>query len=155
MIELVSLPLIAVLAVWAAYLTFRVNKLSNYQGVILGNLKDPDMVKAISGYIQKSQILESAITSLGQQLDRTDLKVSDCYQKVGYIKYDAFGDVGGELSSSMALLTDNGNGFVVTSINGRSESRVYVKLIENMRSSTPLSDEENKAITYAMKGSSR
>lgn len=155
MIELVSLPLIAVLAVWAAYLTFKVNKLSNYQGVILGNLKDPDMAKAISGYIKKSQILESAITSLGQQLDRTDLKVSDCYQKVGYIKYDAFGDVGGELSSSMALLTESGNGFVVTSINGRSESRVYVKLIENMRSSTPLSDEENKAITCAMKGSPR
>lgn len=155
MIELVSLPLIGVLAIWIAYLTVRVSKLSNYQNVILGNLKDPDMAKTISGYMQKSQILESAITSLGQQLDRTDLKVSECFQKVGYIKYDAFGDVGGELSSSMALLTENGNGFVITSIIGRSESRVYVKPVESLKSTTPLSAEETKAISFAMKGSPR
>lgn len=151
--EFIILGLIAVVIAWLAVLTFKIRKLVQYHGLILGNLKDVDMAKAVSGYIRRSEALEGAFAAMEKRLDHTGMKVAECFQKVGFVKYDAFGDVGGELSSSLAILTANGNGFVITSINGRSDSRVYVKTVENRKSLSPLSEEESKAIASAMKGS--
>ena len=56
-------------------------------------------------------------------------EVSEALRHVAVVRYDAFGDMGGHLSWSMALLDDGGNGVVVTSIHGRSEARTYAKNI--------------------------
>ena len=66
------------------------------------------------------------------------------------IRYDAFRESGGQLSSSTALLDADGNGVVLTSINGRSEGRTYAKSVTGGHSHTPLSDEETEAIRLAM-----
>ena len=48
-------------------------------------------------------------------------------RNVAVVRYDAFGDMGGRLSFSAALLDDIGDGIVLSSINGRGESRTYAK----------------------------
>ncbi|MFS0558612.1 DUF4446 family protein [Brevibacillus sp. 179-C9.3 HS] len=70
--------------------------------------------------------------------------------KVAIIRYNAFGDVGSDLSFSLAITDDAGNGVVVTSIFGREESRVYAKPLEQGTSSYHLSEEELAAIKKAM-----
>ncbi|MBE7324138.1 DUF4446 family protein [Nocardioides sp. Y6] len=65
------------------------------------------------------------------------------------VRYDAFGDVGGHLSWSVALLDDSGDGVVLTSIHGRSEARTYAKTISAWSSDGPLSPEEEEAVTHA------
>ena len=65
------------------------------------------------------------------------------------VRYDAFGDVGGHLSWSVALLDDAGDGVVLTSIHGRSEARTYAKTITGWSSDAPLSPEEEEAVTHA------
>ena len=65
------------------------------------------------------------------------------------IRYDAFTDTGGQLSWSMALLDDSGSGVVLTSIQGRNESRTYAKNVVGWASETLLSPEEEDAITNA------
>lgn len=65
------------------------------------------------------------------------------------VRYDAFGDMGGRLSFSAALLDDRGNGLVLSSINGRSETRTYAKALVNLRSEHTLSPEEEQAIREA------
>jgi hypothetical protein len=68
---------------------------------------------------------------------------------VAVVRYDAFGDMGGRLSFSAALLDGNGDGLVISSINGRSETRTYAKSLRGMESEHRLSPEEERAIAQA------
>jgi hypothetical protein len=65
------------------------------------------------------------------------------------VRYDAFGDMGGHLSWSMALVDDEGNGMVLTAIHGRSDTRTYAKNISAWTCDQQLSPEEEEAIGYA------
>ncbi len=68
---------------------------------------------------------------------------------VAVVRYDAFNDTGGQLSWSMALLDDSGSGVVLTSIQGRNDSRSYAKNVAEWSSETQLSPEEEDAISHA------
>jgi len=65
------------------------------------------------------------------------------------VRYDAFEEMGGRLSWSLALLDDAGDGVVLTSIRGRNEARTYAKSVSAWRSDQELSPEEDEAITHA------
>jgi uncharacterized protein YlxW (UPF0749 family) len=76
-------------------------------------------------------------------------EVSDALRHLAVVRYDAFGDMGGQLSWSAAVLDDHGNGLVLTSIHGRSESRTYAKNVAEWVSDQTLSPEEDEAIGAA------
>ncbi|WP_246004781.1 DUF4446 family protein [Nocardioides marmorisolisilvae] len=65
------------------------------------------------------------------------------------VRYDAFEDTGGQLSWSLAILDDHGDGTVLTSIHGRTEARTYAKSISAWRCEQPLSPEESDAVAHA------
>jgi hypothetical protein len=69
---------------------------------------------------------------------------------VGLVRYDAFDDMGGHLSFSAALLDAAGNGVVITSINGRQDTRCYAKPVRGGESEYNLSAEEEAAIRQAL-----
>ncbi|NCU43320.1 DUF4446 family protein [Candidatus Falkowbacteria bacterium] len=77
-----------------------------------------------------------------------DLKVQlkDCVQKVGVVRFNAFEDTGSDLSYSVALLNENNDGVVLSSIFGRDENRCYAKPIKEGKSEYPLSKEELQAL---------
>ncbi len=79
--------------------------------------------------------------------------LAQAVQRVGLVRFDAFEDMGGRLSFSLALLDEAGDGVVVTSINGRQDTRVYAKPVGRGASDHDLSDEEAAAIRQAMSGS--
>ncbi|MGN7470079.1 DUF4446 family protein [Brevibacillus sp. SAFN-007a] len=83
-------------------------------------------------------------------LNRLSQRIAAQCGKVAVIRYNAFGDVGSDLSFSLAMLDDAQNGVVITSIFGREESRVYAKPIEAGTSTYHLSEEEQAAIKKAM-----
>lgn len=74
----------------------------------------------------------------------------DSIRKVGLVRFDAFEDMGGRLSFSAALLDGRGDGVVITSINGRQDTRCYAKQVRGGTSSHNLSDEERQAIRDAL-----
>ena len=65
------------------------------------------------------------------------------------VRYDAFEEMGGRLSWSLALLDDGGDGVVLTSIRGRNEARTYAKSVMGWKSDQELSPEETEAISHA------
>lgn len=71
-------------------------------------------------------------------------------QRTATIRFNAFPDTGSDLSFAIALLDAKNNGFVLSSLYGRSESRVYAKPIVNGSSTYQLSEEEKQALTKAM-----
>jgi hypothetical protein len=94
--------------------------------------------------------LEHAVRVLNGTDKRQDGILSTAVRHVGLLRYDAFEDVGGRLSFSCALLDDHGNGVVVTSINGRQDTRVYAKPVSEGTSAYNLSTEEEEAIRSAL-----
>jgi hypothetical protein len=86
--------------------------------------------------------------SPGRPSERTGVD-PQALRHVGVVRYDAFGDMGGRLSFSAALFDDEGNGLVISSINGRSETRTYAKPLVDLRSDHTLSPEEEDAIRLA------
>ena len=74
---------------------------------------------------------------------------SQSLRHVAVVRYDAFGDVSGEQSWSLAILDDAGDGVVVTAINGREAARTYAKNVRAGESDAALSPEELEAIAFA------
>jgi hypothetical protein len=68
------------------------------------------------------------------------------------VRYDALSEMSGQLSFSMAVLNSLGDGVVLSSINGRSETRTYAKVIRSGDSAQPLSPEEVHAVRSARLG---
>jgi hypothetical protein len=87
---------------------------------------------------------------LGQEVAALHETMLSAVQRVGLVRFDAFEDMGGQLSFALALLDADGTGVVLSSINGRREARVYAKAIESAESAVALSDEEREAIRRAM-----
>lgn len=72
-------------------------------------------------------------------------------QKIGIVRYNAFDNIGADLSFSVAILDTTKSGIVLTCLHGRDESRVYCKPVANGESSYHLSDEEKEAIRNAFR----
>lgn len=76
--------------------------------------------------------------------------MESAFQKVGIVKYDAFQQMGGQLSFSLALLDENNNGFVLNSVHSTEGCYTYTKEIKNGECMISLGDEEKKALSIAM-----
>ncbi|KQW47467.1 hypothetical protein ASC77_13495 [Nocardioides sp. Root1257] len=89
------------------------------------------------------------VHGLRQEVAALRREGSDALRHLAVVRYDAFGDMGGHLSWSVALLDDGGNGVVLTSIHGRSDARTYAKSISDWRCEQQLSPEELEAVDHA------
>lgn len=89
------------------------------------------------------------LEGLRNEVSALRIEVSDALRHLAVVRYDAFGDMGGHLSWSMALLDDGGSGVVLTSIHGRSDARTYAKNITAWNCDQALSPEEEEAVKFA------
>ncbi len=69
--------------------------------------------------------------------------------RIGFLRYNAFSDVGSDQSYALALLTRDGDGVVLSSIYSREETRTYGKTVQGFQTSQEASDEERAAIAQA------
>ena len=76
-------------------------------------------------------------------------KMRFTFQKVGLVKYDAFNEMGGKLSFSLALLNEKNDGFVMNAVHSREGCYTYVKEIIDGNSIIVLSPEEQEALDMA------
>lgn len=93
--------------------------------------------------------LPEDVHGLRQEVAALRAEAGDALRHLAVVRYDAFGDMGGHLSWSLALADDGGDGVVLTSIHGRSDARTYAKSIRDWRSDQQLSPEELEAVENA------
>lgn len=79
-------------------------------------------------------------------------KVRSCYQKSSIIKYDAFSEMGGELSFVIAMLDEDDNGYIINSVHSTNSCYIYTKEIKNGQSFIDLGKEEQEALDKAVMG---
>ena len=116
-----------------------------------GPIRLDDALRGVlDGQARKIDRLEQAVRTLNKTDRRQQQLIDGSVRHVALIRYDAFEDVGGRLSFSCAMLDQHGTGVVLTSINGRQETRVYAKPIAEGGSGYNLSSEEEEAIRQAL-----
>jgi len=93
--------------------------------------------------------LPDDVRGLRQEVAALRAEAGDGLRHLAVVRYDAFGDMGGHLSWSLALLDDGGDGVVLSSIHGRSEARTYAKNVNGWTCDQQLSPEEDEAIAHA------
>ncbi len=93
--------------------------------------------------------LPTDVQGLREEVERLRTEVAGTLRHLAVVRYDAFGDMGGRLSWSMALVDEGGNGMVLTAIHGRSDARTYAKDIVAWAGTMPLSPEEEEAVGQA------
>jgi hypothetical protein len=76
--------------------------------------------------------------------------VNTVLRRVALVRYDAFDDLGGRLSFSLAIMDDNGNGITLTSIASTTDTRLYAKALSKGVGEHTLSPEEEQAVKAAM-----
>ncbi len=116
---------------------------------------------AVNKYVEKMQNIATEQAKINKALAKDDqalqaqideIKEAMTYvvSRVATVRYDAFNNMGGQMSFSTAMLNDLGDGIVVTAINGRSETRTYIRNIKNKKCDVEISREEAEAINKAM-----
>ncbi len=118
--------------------------------VSLGRGRQEDILAAVSSQIEEVHGLRTEIRQLTAELQRLGEVFRGALQRFAVYRYDAFEDMGGQLSFSAAILNDHGDGLVISCINGRQEARTYAKPVSRATSPYNLSPEEQEAIRLAL-----
>ena len=98
-------------------------------------------------YDEVSRTVESNSANIAKIIENMKLT----YQKMGLVKYDAFNEMGGKLSFSLALLDKEDNGFIINSMHSREGCYTYIKEIVKGESYIVLAEEEREALDEALK----
>ncbi len=112
---------------------------------------DGDVVDALLDRISAIDASTKTVEQLAELVQVTRDDLAHSLRHVAVVRFDAFRDVSGRSSFSIALLDDSGDGVIMTSLHGRSETQFIAKGITG-GSSDSLSPEEIQAVEYALKG---
>jgi hypothetical protein len=142
---------IAVLALALALgLAWRTGRMRRQYAVLSAADGRASFIEVVSRKTEEVEALRDDVAALVDELRSTQRDLQQAVRHVGIVRYDAFGDMGGRMSFSAALVDDHGNGFVLSTIHARSESRSYVKEIRGGMAEVHLSPEESAAVADAV-----
>ncbi len=134
--------------------------------VLVQGKKNRDIQKRITHFMKGKEAasLEDEIVTLFEDVERIrgaqsknneDIenlykKMKGCYQKIGLVKYDAFAQMGGQMSYALCMLDDKDNGFLLNSVHSLEGSYSYMKEIHHGESKLELGSEEQQALKDAV-----
>ena len=140
----------------AIVLAFKLRSLRRAQTMVLGDGAARDLVthsaQLDDAFVSLREYVEEALARLEERSRATDERIDNSIAYRALVRYDAYGEMSGAQSSSIALLDQHRSGIVVSSIMHRDQARVYVKEVHAGESSIELSPEEQQAIDTALAG---
>ena len=143
----IVIVLIAICFIIIASMSSKINTLMEYS-------EDGDIIDAIKTYYDK---VSDLTTTVNEASDAVLLsRLANCEQdsnislkKIGIVNFDAFDDVKGNLSFALAILNNNNDGFILTSLYGHNSCNTYVREIVGGEPAIKLLNEENEALEKA------
>jgi len=142
---------------WSIGLTVALRKLKAAQRAVLGDSARDLVAHAAhlqSSYESLAQYVEDFGTRLDRRMDHAETRLDGVVAHRALVRYDAYGEMSGRQSTSIALLDATTSGIVLSSIHHRDQSRLYAKQVHNGRGELELSPEEQEAIRLALGGES-
>ena len=113
----------------------------------LGNGNNID--EMLKQYLNDVKDVKKDNSEIKAYYTKLDSDIASCIQKVRIVRYNAFRDVGSDLSFAIALLDRENNGVVLNGLYGSESSNIYAKPVKKGLSKYQLSDEEKSAIEIA------
>lgn len=113
----------------------------------LGNGSNLD--EMLKTYLRDVNEIKRDNSEIKAYYTKLDHDIDCCIQKIGLVRYNAFKDVGSDLSFAIALLDKNDNGVVFNGLYGSESSNIYAKPVKGGTSKYQLSDEEKEALEIA------
>jgi hypothetical protein len=148
-----GLALVALL--WAMVLAVKLRRVRAAQRTVLGEGQADLVAHAAQiqdAFVQLRDWVEETAERLEERMATAERRIDGCVAYTSLVRYDAWGEMSGQQSSTMALLDARRTGVVVSSILHRDQARVYVKQVREGESEVELSPEEHQAIEAAMAG---
>ncbi|OIP23625.1 DUF4446 domain-containing protein [bacterium CG_4_10_14_0_2_um_filter_33_32] len=143
--------IIAILSIFIISLQIQVLFLRRRIRDLFGKEKGKDIEQVLNDYVKGVSHYFEDVEELKKFSQKLFHLVSKSIQKIGFIRFNPFDDVGGDQSFSIALLDLNNDGILISSLFGRDGTRVYSKPITSGKSKYFLSHEEEKALEEAIK----
>ena len=144
---------VVLLLVWVALLQRSEARLRLRLRRVLTGGESTSLDQILDQQSQRLDGLSGRVDALNKLHHELEAITQRAIQKVGVIRYNPFADAGGDQSFAIALLDAEGNGLVVSSLQSRTETRVFAKPVRAGRSTYPLSDEEQQAVKKALEPS--
>ena len=148
-VAVVALGLAAFSLVVTVVLAFQVGRLRRGYDALVGRSDGKGFADAFAAHAAERDQVRAELAAVRTDLAGARTDLASALRHLAVVRFDAFNDMGGRLSFSAALLDDAGDGVVLTSINGRSETRTYAKSVVGGGSEHALSPEEQEAIAHA------
>jgi Protein of unknown function (DUF4446) len=140
----------------AIVLAVKLRRLRSAQRAVLGGEGERDLVahaaRLETGFVDLRDWVEEVARRLEERVGAAEGRIDGCVAYRSLVRYDAYGEMSGRQSSSMALLDEHRSGVVLSSILHRDQARVYVKQVVAGESELELSPEEQEAIDTALSG---
>lgn len=108
-----------------------------------------DWERVLGDHLEEIRTTTERAKELAHRAEEVGRRLERSIQRVGVVRFNAFPEVGGDQSFAIALLDNHGDGVVISSLQGRTENRVYAKPLKRWDSTYALSDEEKQAIAKA------
>jgi hypothetical protein len=138
----------------AVYLATRVRRLRQAQTAVLGGAEQRDLVahaqRIETGFGDLREWVEETMERIGQRMDVTEHRLDGGIAHTAVVRYDAYNELSGHQSSSIALLDSRRSGVVLSSIVHRDQARLYVKALREGEAEIELSPEEQQAVDAAL-----
>lgn len=144
------LVLIIILFILVIVQSVKLSKLSKKYKKFMGGKNAKSLEKDIVGLYEDNKFLKTSMEKNKKDIQSLYRKLEGTFQKVGIVKYDAFSQMGGQLSFSLALLDENDNGFILNSVHSTEGCYSYTKEIKGGLCEISLSDEEKQALDIAI-----
>jgi hypothetical protein len=138
---------------WALVLSIKLRRVRSAQAAVLGDGKRDLVAHAAeleNAFVQLRDWVEESAGRMDQRMAVAEERLDGSVAYTSVVRYDAYGEMSGHQSSSMALLDSKRSGVVVSSILHRDQARVYVKQVSAGESEVELSPEERQAIEAAL-----
>lgn len=136
------------------FLAFRLMRVRGDQRLVLGQNGREDLVAhaaRLQGQFEAlNSYVEDVASALHERMRVLEERVDGAIAYRSLIHYDAYGEMSGRQSTSIALLDETRSGLVLSSIHHRDQARLYAKQIREGSSEHELSPEENEAIKLAL-----
>ena len=123
-----------------------------YRALVGGDASTGSLGDVLDTHVGRVEEVRDRLGQLEQLHARLTDRSATSIQHIGLVRFNPFADTGSDQSFAIALLDDRRDGIVISSLHGRSNTRVFAKPVENGASSHALSEEETQAIRIATSG---
>ncbi|MCR5147854.1 MAG: DUF4446 family protein [Eubacterium sp.] len=152
-LEIIIFILFALIVLLAVLLIMTFKKLlymNRKYYTIMSGKKGLDLEEIVFTRFKEMDKVKSVTKKMSKEHKEAKAHVDSCYSKIGLKKYDAFNDMAGELSFSLAILNNNYSGVVINAMHTKEGCFTYAKEIIKGESFITLSEEEKEALKKAM-----